>query len=195
MLDHLVYLVDDLARGRRHLASLGLVTEDGGRHPRRGTHNALLRTGPRSYLELLAPDPESDLRPPRWMGVDLPPRPRLARWALAAKMIDQPDYDWQSGRRQLPDGGWLRWHLSDPGVEAATRVLPFLIDWSASERHPAEMLPDREVVMGNFRLFHPQPERVSEQLRSLHYEADVRWAEDARIEATLLGPQGMIRLT
>ena len=50
---------------------LDVVAVPGGQHPGRGTRNALVRLGPRSYLEIVGPDaaqPPPD--GPRWFGID-----------------------------------------------------------------------------------------------------------------------------
>ena len=58
--DHLVITAPSLAAGIAYVRdTLGVTPEPGGRHPHMGTHNALLKLGPDSYLEVLAVDPEA----------------------------------------------------------------------------------------------------------------------------------------
>ncbi|CAH1000582.1 hypothetical protein LEM8419_01716 [Neolewinella maritima] len=194
MLDHLVYVVADLQAAVARFASAGLLFSPGGRHTARGTHNALLRLGPRSYLEVLAVDPTTDLPAPRWMGIDLGTLPRLSRWALHAGAKDFPTEDWQQGTRILADGRALHWRLTDPGSAPATEVVPFLIDWSGSTTHPAEALPDAGVELVDLRLYSPDEHTVNQTLQ--RYGAGQRAVQAAspRIAATVRGPIGLVRL-
>ena len=194
MLDHLVYLVHNLGAAVAQLATQGLSFSPGGRHTTRGTHNALLRLGPRSYLELLAIDPTTSIPAPRWMGIDLGTLPRLSRWAVHAGAESFPAHDWQAGSRQLPDGRLLRWQLTDPGTAPATVVRPFLIDWSESAAHPAETLPEVGVELVELRLFCPDTKAVNTQLKQYSVPWRAVSAAEPSIEATLRGPQGLVQL-
>lgn len=64
--DHLVVAAAGLDAGTAWLeAHLGVPLAPGGRHAAMGTHNRLLRLGPRLYLELIAIDPDAPARPGR----------------------------------------------------------------------------------------------------------------------------------
>ena len=195
MLDHLVYVVADLEAAVAHFATLGLPLSPGGRHMIHGTHNVLLRLGPRSYLEVLAVDPDTPILPPRWMGIDLGTLPRLSRWAVHAGATSFAERDWQTGTRQLPDGRELRWQLTDPGTAPATVVRPFLIDWSDSPTHPAETLPEVGVELVELRLSCPDAEAVNAYLERYGVPWRAVSAAEPRIEATLRGPRGLMRIT
>src|ERR1700730_10312630 len=91
-LDHLVVAAESLEQGEDHLESvLGVRPRRGGKHAAMGTHNSVLRLGDggdRSYLELIAIDPDG-IKPdrPRWFDLDRPSMraslahgPRLIHW-------------------------------------------------------------------------------------------------------------------
>ena len=187
MLDHLVYLVPDLPAAIHHFTARGLPPSPGGRHLDRGTHNALLRLGPRAYLELLAPDPESTVAPPRWMGIDLPGGTRISRWAASAGAL-LPGEGVRSGSRKLPDGRSLRWSLTDPGTTPATDVLPFLIDWGDGP-HPADDLPELGLGLQELRLYHPDPDAVNRELKRMGIPQKAVRGPAPKIEAVIRGPE------
>ena len=90
MIDHLVYGAADLGAAVNDLERrFGVGAAAGGKHLGIGTHNALLALGPRTYLEVIAPDPDqpvpANARP---FGLDELTAPRLVGWALGCDDID-----------------------------------------------------------------------------------------------------------
>ena len=90
LIDHLVYAAPSLPAAIADVAErFGVRAQAGGKHIGLGTHNALLALGPRTYLEIIAPDPEQpEPSMPRPFGVDGVTGGRLAGWALACDDID-----------------------------------------------------------------------------------------------------------
>src|SRR3982751_967673 len=95
--DHLVVAAVSLADGIEYLGDLtGVAAQPGGKHVAMGTHNALLRLSERTFLEIIAIDPDGT-KParPRWFELDsivlqseLTERPRLIHWVARTKGIE-----------------------------------------------------------------------------------------------------------
>ena len=190
-IDHLVFAAPSLEEAIQHWEDqLGIRAVYGGRHTQRGTHNALLSLGDRCYLELLAPDPQSTVAPPRWMGIDELTTPRFTRWAIHSASIQQEAQILSAykaelgivepGERQRADGNWLRWQLTCPLPSPEVEVIPFLIDWGDSP-HPSAQVPR---VSKNFKIeiYHPQPAQIQAVYDQLGSEVKVRAAARAAIE-------------
>jgi hypothetical protein len=90
LIDHLIYRAPDLASAVADLEERsGVRAQAGGQHIGRGTHNALLALGPRTYLEIIAPDPGQPAPSvPRPFGLDGGSRAGLVGWAIACRDID-----------------------------------------------------------------------------------------------------------
>jgi hypothetical protein len=204
-LDHLVYCVHDLAASTKafELAS-GVAPVFGGYHRTQGTKNALVGLGGDTYLEFLAIDPDNTaIAAPRWMGIDLLGEAKLTRWAIKSTEIER-EAAWlenhqsqlgqvSGGERLTPAGGLLRWQLSLPLAEPEVELAPFLIDWSASEQHPAAGLPG-EVELIELELFHPDPARLSPLFKRLEIKISIKRADSVRISARFSTPKGILQL-
>ena len=193
MLDHLVYVVHDLPAAVAKFTAAGYPPSVGGHHTERGTYNALLRLGDMSYLELLAIDPHTEVPAPRWMGADLVQEPGITRWAVHAGAVSDRR-PMMAGSRRLADGRTLRWQLTDPGVEPAIDLIPFTIDWSDSEAHPANDLPDLGLSVEHLLLWHPDPESVNARLSAMGLPQTAVRGAAPKIEAVLRGPKGKMQL-
>ena len=90
LIDHLIYAHPDLDSAVAAIhRCFGVEASGGGHHPGRGTHNKLLALGPRTYLELIAPDPnQPDPETPRPYGVDGITQGGLVGWVIAVEDID-----------------------------------------------------------------------------------------------------------
>ena len=202
--DHLVYAVPDLDSGVVDLERrLGVRASPGGRHPGRGTRNALIALDADSYLEILAPDPAQPAPVGgRWFGVDPATPARLAGWAVkgsdlagvaaSAAARGVPLGPVVAGSRQRPDGVALKWTLTDPGLSSGVTLLPFFIDWADSP-HPAATVA-RGPVLVSLRAEHPRPDLAREPLAALGIDLPVDTGPRPALVATLRTASGVLEL-
>jgi hypothetical protein len=167
--DHLVIVADTLEQGMQWCeATLGATPAAGGRHALMGTHNRLLAIGSdrfaRSYLEIIAVDPEATAPPrPRWFAMDDPQlraalreAPRLVhvvartnniemvRWGLINCGLNPGTL--LAAQRETP-AGLLKWRITvrDDGAMECAGALPTLIEWQGA--HPCDSLPASAVAL------------------------------------------------
>ena len=155
-LDHIVVAAATLEEGERWCkATLGVVPAGGGAHPLMGTHNRLLDIGsahyPRSYLEIIAIDPDAPAptATKRWFDLDdaqLQARlrrdgPQLVHWALRTRQIDTLAAQVDCGSVQAASRGALQWRITirADGRRGAGGARPSLIQWG--DAHPCDGLP------------------------------------------------------
>lgn len=199
-IDHLILLVPDREAACDDLERrLGVRPVLGGRHPRFGTHNALLSLGDATYLEVMAHDPS--LPAPEdgvLFDADRVTSPRLATWVVATDDIRQasvragaagvPLGEVSPAQRELPDGETLTWFLTDPRTDRHGGVVPFLIEWGDTP-HPAASAP-RGGSLERLEIGHPDPHEVAAALGGLGLEYDVDEAPTPTLRATLRTPAG-----
>jgi hypothetical protein len=198
LVDHLIYAVPELTAAVAGLEDrLGVRAQAGGKHIGLGTHNALLALGPRTYLEIIAPDPrQPEPCLPRPFGVDDLTRGMLAGWALACDDIGQAVTEARSrgydpgevgdGQRVGPAGTVLQWRAT--GGPLADGLVPFLICWGDTE-HPARSAP-RGLILKSLQIEHPDPLSLEPVLMALGADIEVTSAAAPALVACLSGPTG-----
>ena len=208
-LDHLVVAATTLADGIDWIAGLtGATPVPGGQHLAMGTHNALLKLGPRSYLEVIAIDPAGTTPPrPRWFGLDgvalqaeLAERPRLIHWVARTDDIAKA-----AARCPIALGavhpmarGDYRWRITipDDGALPGRGLVPTLIQWDVP-LHPADKLPASGITLRGLAGSHPEPAPIRAALAALG-AADaisVTYDREVRLAAMLLTPRGTVTLS
>jgi len=204
-IDHLVLACADLAQGAAHLRErLGVEVQPGGRHLLMGTHNALLKLGPRTYLELIAVDPAGSAQRPRWFGLDTPlVRARMAKgpflltWVAACgDIVAAAALDPGFGEVIAASRGAFSWRITVPADGGLNRdgVVPTLIQWNG-EAHPCDGLEDRGCALRELQLRHPQARRIEALLGGLKLEGPLVLREgQARIAAWVDTPRGVAEL-
>jgi hypothetical protein len=197
-IDHLAVAATSI-EGRQLDAFLGVDLSPGGRHPRMGTHNRLLRLGPTSYLELIAIDPQG-IAPgrPRWFELDEPAMqarlatgPRLVHWVASVESTELPPLPVDVGPWEQFQRGDLSWQLTvrGDGRLPAEGVAPSLIHWPGPA-HPAVRLPDVGVTLEALELEHPRADEIQRQLDLLGLDVRCTRSDLPRIGARLRTPLG-----
>ena len=156
-LDHLVVASARLEDGIDWVESvLGVRPQPGGQHEAMGTHNALLRLAARSYLEVIAVDPDgTPPKRPRWFALDDPSMqsrlaagPSLVTWAVRCESLATACARVPEIGEILPmTRGDFRWKIAVPedGSLPFSGVLPAAVQWEAGATgealHPCDRLP------------------------------------------------------
>ncbi len=173
--DHLTITAPSLQAGRDWLFErLGMDPQQGGEHPRMGTHNLLLRLGASIYLEVIAVNPAApNPGRPRWFELDRLPAdatPRLSGWVARTQDIQASLAEAREdlGVAMPMARAHLQWLISIPedGSLPLGGAGPTLIEWQTPS-HPAQSLHDLGCQLLSLELQHPEPGRISELIRRL----------------------------
>jgi hypothetical protein len=198
LIDHIIYAAPDLEAATAEIEQrFGVRAAGGGRHLGQGTHNKLLALGPRTYLEIIAPDPEQpEPAAPRPYGVDGVTSGRLVGWAVACHDIEKAlasvrakgfdPGDVIDGHRLTATGTLLKWRLTRNALIGG--LIPFLIYWGET-RHPASSAPGG-LVLESLHIEHPDPPSLLRPLNALGAQVQVQQAPTAALVALLKGQRG-----
>jgi hypothetical protein len=204
-IDHLVVACDDLDQGSAWAEErLGVAPVPGGKHATMGTHNRLLKLGPRSYLELIAIDPDGQAPPhPRWFDLDnaevrarAAQAPFLLTWVAATSDL----YD---AVNRVPALGEVttftrnayawKFALPEEGRLNFGGVLPAVIEWNSD--HPAAALPESGCELLALDLVHPAAASIVPLFRALKLMGPVDLKAGPRaLTARVRSPRGEIAL-
>lgn len=201
MIDHLIVATPTLEATVADLgALLGVVLAPGGRHLGLGTRNYLAGLGDGCYLEVIGVDGEQpEPEQPRPFGIDDLPRARLQAWAAqvtdiesAARVARERGYDVgpvRSATRERTDGTRLSWRMTS----IRSGVVPFLIDWTGCP-HPSAAAPTG-LRLEHLHGWHPEPAPRQAELAALGLDMPIAFGPEERLEATIVGPTGELRLS
>jgi len=204
-IDHLVLACADLAQAAAHVrALLGVEVQPGGRHALMGTHNALLKLGPRTYLELIAIDPGGAAQRPRWFGMDtaavrtrMASGPFLLTWVAACSdVVAAAALDRGFGEVIAASRGAFSWRITVPADGSLNRdgVVPTLIQWNG-QAHPCDGLAESGCSLRELELRHPAAAQLEPLFASLQLHGPVRLrAGAAAITARIATPRGVTEL-
>lgn len=190
--DHLVVAIRSLPEGVAEFERLlGVEATIGGKHPGRGTENALVSLGGGTYLEIIAPQEGATLSPTDepMRGLD---RLRIIGWAVsvsdataAANTLKTAGFattPLQPGSRVTPSGESLQWTTF--GLVDGFAVAPFFINWGASTKHPSTTSPGG-CELTRLTITDPRHENLSRALGALHVSRVLYAQGTPRIEAAL----------
>ncbi|MDF2462141.1 MAG: hypothetical protein K0Q43_376 [Ramlibacter sp.] len=203
-LDHILWTVPDLQSGISLFEQMtGVRAGIGGRHPGRGTQNALASFGEGCYLEIVAPDPAQPLENNYGAIVHARQAPGLITFVMrctdmapvasAAARLGLPWDGPNPCSRQRPDGEFLHWRLGFTEGSAFGDYLPYYIDWQDTP-HPSETAPGGLQLL-EFEVIHPKADELRAIYRELGIAVPVRRALQPGMRALVACPAGQIVLT
>jgi Glyoxalase-like domain len=200
-LDHILWGGPNLPVAIDTLERLtGVRATDGGQHPDLGTHNALAALGPKTFIEVIAPDP---MLPAGALARRLQKfeAPALLMWAAAttnaaeiAARATAEGYQATvvDGHRTRTDGEVIRWTNVFVAGHGAGILVPFFIQWT-TPHHPAADAPSG-LRLKRLHAETPQPAALKAVLESLQVKLAVRKGDVARLVAVLDTPRGLVTL-
>ena len=203
-IDHLVYCVKDLEKAISFIEmKTGFKASIGGKHRGKGTKNALINLGEKCYLEILAIDGlNSEVSPPRWMGIDFIKEPKITRICLKSKNLRKDQHiikqynanlgEIDQGSRATVNGEILHWKMILPLAKPEVDPIPFMVDWSESEMHPTENLPKQCKLID--LEFHGNQPNLHDCMNALFDEIEIIESCESKIIATIDGPKGIFKI-
>lgn len=201
-IDHIVWACQDLSAGIDDIEAItGVRAQAGGKHSELGTHNALIHMGNRSYLEIVAPDPDQPGGP--WSrSLQKLPGPGVLHWVIARSHLEQyaTGLDGLVGggnevkhvSRQHPTLGLLEWELLMIPKHEFGCLVPFLIDWGDST-HPTEVLEHR-CTLNHVRITSPELADLMKVAAWLGIDASYSDGHEAKLEFLIDTPIGEVTL-
>lgn len=203
-IDHLMWGAPDLALGVAEAQKLfGVEPAPGGAHPGLGTRNALLGLGDSVYLEIIAPDPDQDLR--GTLGKRLQTLDDCALVTWAAGCGDLPALANSSAaqglkvrgpiraQRQTLSGDLLEWELLFLGGHEFPSLVPFFIDWLQTPHPATQAAPAGQFL--ELVLRSPQHAELAAVLKGLDVSVRVENAAAPELEARIQVGGAVIALT
>lgn len=182
---------------------LGVRPIFGGYHKSQGTKNALLNLDKGMYLELLAADhTNTEIKPPRWMGIDVLEKSQITRWALKSEDLERDSHilkghqndmgEIKGGSRVTSKGALLKWKMIMPLPEPEVEILPFIVDWSQSETHPHHELPEMNCQLVELYATHSTPKIYDAILQQLNFDLRIENKKETSINALIKCPKGLV---
>jgi hypothetical protein len=206
-LDHFIWACDDLERGSRRFEALtGVTPQYGGAHASGLTHNALVRVGPRCYLEILAPTGPPRATDDAWSRLARTGgEPRIVTYCLRssrplsdlaqiAEGMGAPKAQVLNNGRVTPEGAKLNWQWVAPAFDQFGLAFPFFIDWLDSPHPATTAQAGGEIRLMHFAVGHPQAQGLQRSLSQMGAPIDTYTAAGTEFRVRLDTPRGTISL-
>lgn len=195
-LDHIAVACTSLKEGTAWVQDrLGVELQQGGQHPRYGTHNMLLGLADGLYLEVIAKDPDARAEAGHsWFDLDrFYGAPRLANWICQTENIAAAPK--VAGAPRALTRGDLAWRITvpDDGSLPFGGAFPTLIEWAKGTQHPASKLAQSGCKLVRFEVAHPYATEISEML-SMDDPRVHMTTGDFAMQATFETPHGIRKL-
>lgn len=202
-LDHIMLGTPDLDAGTDIFERLtGAKLATGGSHPGFGTRNRLASLGPDLFLELIAPDPDQDIRG-KSRAESLAALTSMTLLTFAVQTDEIENMRAQARKagleagellamsRARPDGVRLDWRVCHFVHPDYRNLVPFAIDWQGSP-HPAMTAPGG-CTLRSFAVFHPAPDPLRAIFERLAVDVTVQAATRPGLSLVLDTPSGEAR--
>jgi hypothetical protein len=199
-IDHIILGAASLELGVAEFQQrTGVTPTIGGRHPGRGTQNALVGLGEGTYLEIAAPSGEPDrtdsaaylatltrLTPSGWALRTDDLGATIQHLRRAGHTVAGP----VPGGRTRPDGTVLSW-ITAHITSDSTELLPFFIQWDDAISHPSLTAPSG-CRLTSIGLAAADPASLRSFLDLTHIAVEVGTAPAAGMTFTLACPPGTV---
>ncbi len=193
-LDHIVIGALTLEQGVHYVKDiLGSEPYGGGRHLQQGSHNKIMRLGDEVYLEVIAPDLASDIKP-KWFSLSdedmlesLKLSPRLIAYVAQTDelktLIQQTNYPLEAKPAQRDNLRWQFGFTADGNV-LADGLLPYLIQWQSD--HPAWTMKDSGCQLVRLQGVHPEVATIQQTLQSLGFsDITLQYGDAPKLKAVI----------
>ncbi len=191
-IDHVILRTGILSQGTAEFARVtGVTPLPGGKHPGKGTQNALVSLGQGRYLELIAPVVDSSSTGPLLVdgwALHTDQLEGLGR-RLRAKGLKLSDPS--PGSRKLPSGSLLKWATAGM-PDSGYSVAPFFIQWDTSSPHPSRTSPGG-CTLQSLTVTDTPPYRTIELLRAVGVSVPVHRGTRPGLKLELECPKGRVR--
>ncbi|MEM7056664.1 MAG: VOC family protein [Pseudomonadota bacterium] len=206
-IDHFAIGADSLEQGAAALKTqLGMEVPRGSKHDAMSTHNCVCQAGNESFLEILSIDPDApEPGRTRWFTMDDPTtqarlveRPRALCWVVGTEDLDSivASSPVDLGEVVFFQRGDRTWRLTVPadGHLPEGGLLPAFIEWSPGP-HPSTGMQDLGITLTDVKLTHPDPNWLSDVLRTLGVDHLCSVSEgDRALAFELNSPNGAVQV-